>query len=539
MRAFCILAAALALHATSPAAADTTPIESNARQFREVPCNYRRYFISVEEIRKIPDFARLCYQQARSRMQRPVSNDVELQEAELEVRGILELEPSNAYGWAAFAELHLRYDDLDLATSAAKALDLAERATRAKPAIAEAQLVQAEAFRRLGCLPCAERAVNSAKRMKPGDPEVLLADALIRADQGNQDAARHFQSAVDKLTPGQARAIAHLRWGELLLHDADIESAGVAFSAAIADAPDLLRAHLRYATFLLYERGDADGAMQAAQRANKVRPSVEAKRLMSLATYLTWAQRFEQTGQVGELTGVAQRAIIAPEEAFVACAAYPQMAVVARALGRAKVVPNVDVRDGLGNTALIMAAGGSEITLVRALLDLGANMNAQNSRGERALTFAAQRGGPKVVEMLVSRGAQPDFADQDGSSPLSLAVRYMHADVTRLLLARGAKLNSAGPSGGDLLSIASRNADFPTTVALLEHGANPNATDKRDMPPLVAAVFSGSLPIVRKLLEHGADARVRFEGRSAMDYARDAGDWEIVEALEARAQATI
>ena len=538
MRLSCILTVAIALHATPMTAAEYTALPGSTVSV-ELPCNFRRFSTTPEELLALPDFGRRCYEQARARMERTVSNDVQLYEADMEVRSLLEVDATNAYGWTAFAELHLRYEDLGLRASPAKVLELAGRATRLKPAIPEAHLARAEAFWRLGCLSCAGKAVQAAQRLAPKHPQVLLADALVLAETGATDAAQRFEAALAALPAGQSRAIARLRWGALALRAGKMEAAEEAFAAAVTDAPDLLRAHLRYAHFLLQERGDAEGTIRAVQRAGKVRPSVEAKRLSSMAAYLKWAERYEQTGETGELTKIAQRAIIAPEEAFVSAAGHPRLAAVTRALGKSKAVKNVNERDGAGNTALIVAAGGADVALMRLLLDLGADVNAQNSRGERALTFAAERGDPKVVTLLLSGGAQPGFADQDGSSPLSLAVDYQHVPVIQLLLERGAKLEGPGADSAELLWAACRNADLPSVDILLAHGANPNAASKEAMPPLVAAVVYGSLPIVRRLLAKGADPRVRFEGRSVMDYARDTGDWEVLKALEARVQGTI
>ena len=472
-------------------------------------------------------------------MQRSSGVDSELQAAQMEVDALLALNPRSPYGWAGQAELQLRAADLGVETATLRALEFAARAVREKPSIPDAHVALAESYRRLGCLKCAQRALQAAAQLAPGQPRILVHQALVLSDLGEPAALQQFQAALQGLPAGEQRAVARLIWAEQLVRRKELDAADITFQAAVADAPELLRAQLRYAAFLLYERGDAAGTIEAAKRANRIRQSIEAKRLQWLAEYLQWATQFEQTGKTGELGRVVERAVVTPEEAFVTAAAHPRITAITRALGKAKAVPNVNVRDGGNNTALIAASRGGDLMLVKTLLDLGADANAQNSLGERALTFAVGQGRRDVVELLLARGARFDFVDQYGYAPVGLAAMYGRTEVAKLLLARGAKLDTPEGRAATLLNVASLNGDLPTATLLLEHGANANAVSKEGVPPLIAAVMSGSVPVARKLLDHGADAHATFEGHSAIDYARAGANWEMVKLLEARVRGSV
>jgi len=58
------------------------------------------------------------------------------------------------------------------------------------------------------------------------------------------------------------------------------------------------------------------------------------------------------------------------------------------------------------STALMTAAGSGSVEAVKALLDHGADVNAQETaRGETALMFAAAANRGPVVSLLLKRGA--------------------------------------------------------------------------------------------------------------------------------------
>src|SRR5207244_1941910 len=57
---------------------------------------------------------------------------------------------------------------------------------------------------------------------------------------------------------------------------------------------------------------------------------------------------------------------------------------------------------------------------VEALLDLGANMNAVNGLGNTALQIAAQGRSNTIVQLLVDRGANLEAKNKRGQTPLAL-----------------------------------------------------------------------------------------------------------------------
>mmetsp|Transcript_29404 Transcript_29404/g.49828 ORF Transcript_29404/g.49828 Transcript_29404/m.49828 type:complete len:163 (+) Transcript_29404:72-560(+) len=89
-------------------------------------------------------------------------------------------------------------------------------------------------------------------------------------------------------------------------------------------------------------------------------------------------------------------------------------------LGR-KVDP--DEKDGDGNTALHLAAGGGLAPAIEILLDSGANPIVTNKKKQIPLHCAAVAGSGDCVRMLIKRAgaAQTKMKDREGKIPIMVA----------------------------------------------------------------------------------------------------------------------
>lgn len=76
---------------------------------------------------------------------------------------------------------------------------------------------------------------------------------------------------------------------------------------------------------------------------------------------------------------------------------------------------DVNARDGLGNTLLMLAASSDGILTdtVKTLVDHGADLNATNPNGETALDLAKLRGRTPVVDLLANAGAKTGTVSAD------------------------------------------------------------------------------------------------------------------------------
>ena len=111
---------------------------------------------------------------------------------------------------------------------------------------------------------------------------------------------------------------------------------------------------------------------------------------------------------------------------------------------------DVDKTNNHGGTPLIRASRYGKVEAVRLLLShrRRAAVGIHNNNGFTALTFAAKEGHREIVDLLLSKGdADINEYNQYGMTALCEACRYGHESVVQLLLDRGASLEAQSPAG--------------------------------------------------------------------------------------------
>ena len=120
----------------------------------------------------------------------------------------------------------------------------------------------------------------------------------------------------------------------------------------------------------------------------------------------------------------------------------------------------------------------------------------------------------ETVKALLDMGANVDECDERGSTALMTAAQWGHVDVCRLLLERGADVNKSDKQGDTALHEAARSGELAIVDWLLAHGADPNAFDAYGTTPLrVAAIKGDEMGIINKdiietLIKAGAVAKM-------------------------------
>jgi len=98
----------------------------------------------------------------------------------------------------------------------------------------------------------------------------------------------------------------------------------------------------------------------------------------------------------------------------------------------------VDTRDEIGKTPLIIAAEKGNLPIVQLLIQYGADVNAQNNLQWTALMFASGFGHTAIVKLLVENKADLNAVSQADYTALILASVGGYTEIVDLLLEKGA-----------------------------------------------------------------------------------------------------
>ena len=174
--------------------------------------------------------------------------------------------------------------------------------------------------------------------------------------------------------------------------------------------------------------------------------------------------------------------------------------------------------DAFKNTMLNAAAAGNDTDTIRLMLDAGVDVNATATTGFAPLMLAAGQSNVRVVKMLLAKGAKVNAVGAPFMAPGPVPKNgpVVLDSYTSLHLAM-----ASGPP--DLAK------------ALLDAGADVNAQDARGLTPLMLAVAADHQDpaLIRLLLPH-ADLKLKSKvGETATDGAAKVGAPAGIELLHA------
>jgi excisionase family DNA binding protein len=210
---------------------------------------------------------------------------------------------------------------------------------------------------------------------------------------------------------------------------------------------------------------------------------------------------------------------------------------------------------------------GADNSMLKAILDSGADVNAAGYESMTPLCWAAHAGHEEATRFLIENGADVTYRARDGTSPASEAMRERHYSLGRFLIDKGGKcsfhqavqcdhvakareLLSAGANVKEEddswlqspMGVAIWNDSVEMVQLLLESKVNPNEQDEisqgRDGPyggdtPLHDAVHKGSVKMVKLLLAHGADPDIQnAQGLSPIELAKRRDQTHLVSLME-------
>jgi len=117
---------------------------------------------------------------------------------------------------------------------------------------------------------------------------------------------------------------------------------------------------------------------------------------------------------------------------------------------------NVDARDPVLNTPLMIASRFGHFHIVEYLVDQQAQINTINRNGDTPLIWACtEKGGdPKVVDLLLNNGAMINHQNRNGATALRFAATSSFLPIVELLMQKGADQSIPNKKGETPLQVS-------------------------------------------------------------------------------------
>ncbi len=177
----------------------------------------------------------------------------------------------------------------------------------------------------------------------------------------------------------------------------------------------------------------------------------------------------------------------------------------------------IQARNGLGHSALHLAADQASVTMVAALMRAGGEVDSPDHAGLTPLHLGARRGDLEVMKLLA--GDSKGSPNSEKNRPVAEAAIHGRDEVFHLLFAppTAHEINVYGQS---LLHLAAHGGNLAILETLLEHFSNVDPQDDEGWTPLAFATRNGQPEAVALLLAHGASIEHRNkQGTSVLHLA--------------------
>ncbi len=171
------------------------------------------------------------------------------------------------------------------------------------------------------------------------------------------------------------------------------------------------------------------------------------------------------------------------------------------------------------------------------------DINIENSVGETPLLYILENANNKeekftLVKLLIEKGANVNSVNSAGDTALTIALRQLYngndeREIVKLLIKNGDSVLKYQNLKLNELSISSIFNDFNKAKSLIENGEDINCIDEKiGMTPLMLASIFNSKEVAELLIKNGAKLEIPGEYKTqALHYAVEYNSKEIMELL--------
>ncbi|CAP26369.2 Protein CBR-TAG-144 [Caenorhabditis briggsae] len=194
---------------------------------------------------------------------------------------------------------------------------------------------------------------------------------------------------------------------------------------------------------------------------------------------------------------------------------------------------SVDETDNEGWSALLNAAHGGHVDIVRLLIEAGAAVDQPDLMGWSPLMWAVYKNHLDVVDLLINSRAHVNLIDEeDGLTPLIVASGRGFSQIVERLIESDCQVNACDKFGSTALIWAARKGHLPVVQLLLNSGAEVDAVGMYSSTALMLATRGNFLQVVDLLLTREPNVNVADQnGLTALGMAARDGYADICESL--------
>jgi ankyrin repeat protein len=231
----------------------------------------------------------------------------------------------------------------------------------------------------------------------------------------------------------------------------------------------------------------------------------------------------------------------AADRALIAAIKIGDAAAVTRLLAEGANANAVSADDARRPTALMLAARGASLEIVKALLAHKADVRGVDTVETNALMQAAEVGHTAAIQELLNAGAVVNATNKFDDTALITAAKFGHTEAARLLLAAGADLAAEKRQVFDLVWLRNLlgldegtpiySSDVKDAASREETAADGRVVVKSNA--FVVALVHNRIETARFLLERGSPVAFmgNRSGAEALKFAARRGQLPLVESL--------
>lgn len=195
--------------------------------------------------------------------------------------------------------------------------------------------------------------------------------------------------------------------------------------------------------------------------------------------------------------------------------------------------PNVNKIAEHNGTALLQAASNNRLDAVRELVSAGADPNIKYGFGRTLLMFLCMPfESEEMIKYMLTIVRDVNETNDDGETVLDIAFKYGRHSFIKILIEGGVNVNKRDKDGKTFLMRAyEKNVDWKITNLFLDCGDLSVLDNDGKNAFMYACIFSDLCEIISLSERYpNIDGRDK-NGKSAMDYATERGDEEVMEYL--------